>query len=428
MSMQSNLKERVAVRLKQRHRAEYRFKIYGVCAIGLAAVFLAVLFIIIVNTGSSAFKQTKILLHVDLAPDRFGGDSLPTEQTLEAANFHLLIKQSIYNAFPSVKSRGERRQLRNLLSSGAPYQLKDIVKNNPGVIGKTIEVWVTASDDVDMVFKGKVPSDADPALRRLTDQQMGWLSEMENVGTIETKFNTALFLSGDSREPELAGVGGALVGSFLSILVCISLAFPIGVLSAVYLEEFAPKNRYTDFIEVNINNLAAVPSIVFGLLGLAIFLNFFELPRSAPLVGGMVLSLMTLPTIIIASRASIKAVPPSIREAALALGASRIQTSFHHVLPLARPGIMSGTVIGIAQALGETAPLLMIGMVAFVVDIPGGILDAATALPVQVFLWSDIPERAFSERTAAAILILLAFTILMNMTAIILRRKFETRW
>ena len=235
-------------------------------------------------------------------------------------------------------------------------------------------------------------------------------------------------MSGDSREPELAGIGGALVGSFLSILVCIALALPIGVMSAVYLEEFAPKNRYTDLIEVNINNLAAVPSIVFGLLGLAIFLNMFDLPRSAPLVGGMVLSLMTLPTIIIASRASIKAVPPSIREAATALGASRVQVAFHHVVPLARPGIMSGTVIGVAQALGETAPLLMIGMVAFVVDIPGSILDAATALPVQVFLWSDIPERAFSERTAAAILILLAFTILMNLTAVILRRKFETSW
>ena len=424
----SILHERVQLRLRQRHLAEKRFKVYGIFSIGLAVVFIAVLFATIVNTGSSAFKQTKILLQVDLGGDQFGDTIPPKEKDIEAANFHLLTKRAIYKAFPTVTSRGGKRQLYRLLSSGAPFQLKDIVKQSPDVVGKTITVWVTASDDVDMVIKGKVPRDGGPDLRRLTDQQMGWLRELEKAGAITTKFNTALFLSGDSREPELAGIGGALVGSFLSILVCIALALPIGVMSAVYLEEFAPKNRYTDLIEVNINNLAAVPSIVFGLLGLAIFLNMFDLPRSAPLVGGMVLSLMTLPTIIIASRASIKAVPPSIREAATALGASWVQVALHHVVPLARPGIMSGTVIGVAQALGETAPLLMIGMVAFVVDIPGGILDAATALPVQVFLWSDIPERAFSERTAAAILILLAFTMLMNLTAVILRRKFETSW
>ncbi|MGH6717966.1 MAG: phosphate ABC transporter permease PstA, partial [Alphaproteobacteria bacterium] len=233
---------------------------------------------------------------------------------------------------------------------------------------------------------------------------------------------------GDSREPELAGVWGAMVGSFVTMIVALAVAFPLGSATAIYLEEFAPKNRWTDLIEVNINNLAAVPSIVFGLLGLAIFLNTFGLPRSAPLVGGMVLSLMTLPTIIIASRAALKAVPPSIREAARGIGASPLQVVFHHVLPLALPGILTGTIIGMAHALGETAPLLMIGMVAFVVDIPTGLTDAATVLPVQIFLWADSPERAFVEKTAAAILVLLGFLIAMNALAVILRHRTEVKW
>ncbi len=264
--------------------------------------------------------------------------------------------------------------------------------------------------------------------RRLTDKQIGWLHLMQDRGQIESAINSAFFTTGDSREPELAGIWGAAVGSFWTLMVTLVLSFPIGVMAAVYLEEFAPKNKWTDLIEVNINNLAAVPSIVFGLLGLAVFLNVFGLPRSAPVVGGLVLTLMTLPTIIIASRAALKSVPPSIREAALGMGASRIQAMTHHVLPLALPGMLTGTIIGMAQALGETAPLLMIGMVAFIVDIPGGPTDPATVLPVQIFLWADAPERAFVERTSAAIMVLLGFLITMNMAAVFLRKKFETRW
>ena len=248
------------------------------------------------------------------------------------------------------------------------------------------------------------------------------------MGRDEKKWNIEFFTTGDSRNPETAGIGGAIVGSSLTLLVTLLLAFPVGVAAAIYLEEFAPKNRINDMIEVNINNLAAVPSIIFGLLGLAIFLNFFGMPRSAPLVGGIVLALMTLPTIIIASRASIKSVPPSIKEGALALGATKIQAVFHHVVPLAMPGMMTGTIIGMARALGETAPLLMIGMVAFIVDVPRSITDPSTALPVQIFLWADSPERAFVEKTFAAILVLLIFLVIMNLTAILIRKRFEKKW
>ena len=276
--------------------------------------------------------------------------------------------------------------------------------------------------------KGAIRRELPESGRKVKDLQLGWYDRMEQEGRIETRFNTGFFSTGDSREPEQAGIWGAIVGSFLTMLVTLILAFPVGLAAAVYLEEFAPKNRLTDLIEVNINNLAAVPSIVFGLLGLAVFLNFFELPRSAPLVGGMVLALMTLPTIIIAARASLLAVPPSVREAALGLGASRVQVVSHHVLPLAMPGILTGTIIGMARALGETAPLLMIGMVAFIVDIPGGPTDASTVMPVQIYLWADSPERGFVEKTSGAVIVLLAFLVVMNASAVYLRKKFERRW
>jgi phosphate transport system permease protein len=286
-------------------------------------------------------------------------------------------------------------------------------------------VWVPASADVDMVVKGSIDRTLPEESRPVKDRELVWIDRLTETGRLQLKFNTALFTNGDSREPELAGIRGALMGSFYMLLVTVALAFPIGVAAAVYLEEFAPRNRWTDLIEVNINNLAAVPSIVFGLLGLAVFINWASLPRSSPLVGGLVLSLMTLPVIIIAARASIKAVPPSIKEAALGLGASKMQMVFQHVLPLALPGILTGTIIGMARALGETAPLLMIGMVAFIVDIPQGPLDPSAALPVQVFLWADSPERAFVERTSAAIIVLLGFLLVMNLTAVLLRRRFE---
>jgi len=298
----------------------------------------------------------------------------------------------------------------------------------PELVGTTVDIWVPADDNVDMLIKGHIDRDLPESDRLLDNRQIEWVDQLVTRGRIEKRLNTAFFTNGDSRDAELAGIWGAAVGSFYTLIVTLALSFPIGVMAAVYLEEFAPKNRWTDLIEVNINNLAAVPSIVFGLLGLAVFINFFELPRSAPLVGGLVLTLMTLPTIIIASRSALKSVPPSIREAALGMGASRMQTVAHHVLPLSLPGMLTGTIIGMAQALGESAPLLMIGMVAFIVDVPGGPTDPATVLPVQIFLWADAPERAFVERTSAAIMVLLAFLISMNALAVYLRKKFERRW
>lgn len=303
-----------------------------------------------------------------------------------------------------------------------------MVKENPALIGTTQTVWLTATSEVDLFMKGKIDETISEDLRRLKDQDIGWIETLKDKDIIKRKFNTALFTNGDSREPEMAGILGAAFGSFFSLLVCFLISFPLGILTAVYLEEYAKKTRLTDFIEVNINNLAAVPSIVFGLLGLSIFLNFFHLPRSTPLVGGMVLALMTLPTIIIASRSILRSVPNSIRDAALGLGASKTQTTFHHVVPLALPGMLTGTILGMARALGETAPLLMIGMVAFIVDIPKGVTDVATSLPVQIFLWADSPEKGFVERTSAAIIVLLVFLVLMNLLAVYLRRKLERRW
>ena len=329
---------------------------------------------------------------------------------------------------PGVTGRSERRELYRLVSIGAGYQLRDRVRADPSLVGSTISVWVPASSNVDMLVKGNIDPTIDESLRPISDAQVAWVESLRDAERIEKHFNKALFSNGDSREPELAGIKGALMGSFYMLVVTVVLAFPIGVAAAIYLEEFAPKSRWSDLIEVNINNLAAVPSIVFGLLGLAVFINWMALPRSAPLVGGLVLSLLTLPVIIIASRAAIQSVPPSIREAALGLGASKMQVVFHHVLPLALPGMLTGTIIGMSRALGESAPLLMIGMVAFIVDVPGGFTDPATALPVQVYLWADSPERAFAERTSAAIIVLLGFLLVMNLAAVIIRKRMERKW
>jgi len=408
--------------LARRYRAERRFKMLGVAAISASLLFLAILFINIIGNGYTAFQQTFVELEVFFDPELFQNESL------SSANYPGLVKQTLRRMFPDVSGRSEKRKLYGLVSSGAGFQLRDIAMADPHVVGKTLRVWVPADDDVDMLVKGHFRRDVPESERRLTDRQLAWIDQLAAAGKIEKRFNRIFFTSGDSREPELAGIWGAAVGSFFTLVVTLALSFPIGVAAAIYLEEFAPKNRWTDVIEVNINNLAAVPSIVFGLLGLAIFLNFFGFPRSAPLVGGLVLTLMTLPTIIIASRASLKSVPPSIREAALGIGASKMQMVFHHVLPLALPGMLTGTIIGMAQALGETAPLLMIGMVAFIVDIPGSFTDPSTVLPVQIYLWADSPERAFVERTSAAIMVLLAFLIVMNAAAVYLRKRFERRW
>ena len=408
----------VEASLGRRYRAEKRFRRLGLAAIVASMLFLAFLFISIVGKGYSAFYQTFVRIDVEFDPEVLRQDALKT------ADYPGLIKKSLRAMFPNVSGRKEKRSLYQLVSTGAAFQIRDMILRDPSLIGKTVAVWVPADDDVDMLKKGHL----ERGTGRLNADQLAWIDRLQADGRIEKKLNRAFFTNGDSRDPELAGVWGAVMGSFFTLVVTLMLSFPIGVSAAVYLEEFAPRNRWTDLIEVNINNLAAVPSIVFGLLGLAVFLNFFGLPRSAPVVGGLVLALMTLPTIIIASRSALTAVPPSIREAALGVGASKMQMVVHHVLPLALPGMMTGTIIGMARALGETAPLLMIGMVAFIVDIPSGFTDPATALPVQIYLWADSPERAFVERTSAAIIVLLGFLILMNGAAILLRKRFERRW
>ena len=418
----------MARRLAKRRAAERRFRACGVVAIALAIAALVALFTSIVGNGYTAFQQTHIRLEVTYDPEVLGIGEARDTRTLSGANYPGLVKKTMRDMFPDVKGRKARRALYGIVSSGAAFMLRERVLADPGLIGQTRRIWVPADDDVDMLIKGHIDRHAPEAERRVKDDQIAWITALEEAGRIEKRFNTTFFTAGDSREPELAGIRGAAAGSFFTLLVTLLLSFPIGVAAAVYLEEFAPTNRLTDLIEVNINNLAAVPSIIFGLLGLAVFINFFGLPRSAPLVGGLVLTLMTLPTIIIASRAALKSVPPSIREAALGMGASKMQTIMHHVLPLAMPGMLTGTIIGMAQALGESAPLLMIGMVAFIVDVPGGPLDPSTVLPVQIFLWADSPERAFVERTSAAIMVLLAFLITMNALAVILRRRFERRW
>jgi phosphate transport system permease protein len=408
--------------LKRRYSAERRFRFYGLAAIVLSLVFLALLFVSIVAKGYSAFSQTYIRLAVFFDPEVLKQD------TLVNADYVALVRESLFKKFPQVEGRQDKRQLNSLVSSGSVYQLRDMVLKDPELIGQTVEVWVPADDDIDMLIKGHFRRDLPESERRVSDKQIAWIERLEAERRLERKFNTTFLTAGDSREPELAGIWGAVSGSFFTLVITLVLSFPIGVATAVFLEEFAKKNRWTDLIEVNINNLAAVPSIVFGLLGLAVFLNFFGLPRSAPLVGGLVLTLMTLPTIIIASRSALTAVPPSIREAALGVGASKMQMVVHHLLPLALPGMLTGTIIGMARALGESAPLLMIGMVAFIVDTPKGFTDPATVLPVQIYLWADSPERAFVERTSAAIMVLLAFLVVMNAGAIILRKKFERRW
>jgi len=408
--------------LAKRYRAERRFRLYGLTAILIGLLCLAILFISIVGNGYKAFQQTYLELEVFFDP------ALLDQHNLSTADYTGLVKSNLRTMFPEVRGRSDKRQLYKLISPGGAFQLRKMVLRDPDIIGRNISVWVPADDDVDMLMKGHFKADVAESSRRLSDKQLAWIEQLKEQGKIRKEFNKTFFTAGDSREPELAGIWGAAVGSFFALLVTLLLSFPIGVAAAVYLEEFAPKNRWTDLIEVNINNLAAVPSIVFGLLGLAVFLNFFGFPRSAPLVGGLVLTLMTLPTIIIASRAALQSVPPSIREGALGVGASKMQMVVHHVLPLALPGMLTGTIIGMARALGETAPLLMIGMVAFIVDIPGGLTDPSTVLPVQIYLWADSPERAFVERTSAAIMVLLVFLMLMNAAAIVLRRKFEKRW
>ncbi|MDQ1302121.1 MAG: phosphate transport system permease protein [Pseudomonadota bacterium] len=422
-------RRRVDASLRRRYRSEQLFRLYGLGSVCLGVVFLLVLFGTIIGSGYSAFRQGFVRLDVHFDADLIDPDGGRDLDVLSAADYSLLVKAALRELVPEVASRAEKRELNGLVSSGAVFELRDTVMADAQILGQTRSLWLPLSGDVDLWIKARSAGKSGEDMGgKLSANQRAWLERLQADDRIELRFNRTFFTSGDSREPELAGIWGATKGSFFMLLVTLLLSFPLGVAAAIYLEEFARRSWWVDIVEVNINNLAAVPSIVFGLLGLAVFINFFGLPRSAPLVGGLVLTLMTLPVVIIASRAAIKAVPPSVREAALGIGASQMQMVFHHVLPLALPGMLTGAIIGMARALGESAPLLMIGMVAFIVDVPGGPMSPSTALPVQIYLWADSPERAFVARTSAAIMVLLAFLLVMNASAVWLRSRFERRW
>lgn len=413
-------------RLKRRYRSDFWLRLAGIGSIGLAVGLLGVLIAALVAEGRRAFVKTTITYEVFVDPAQI------VREDMLNSNWRLISRNSLVAQFPEVESRAEQRLISRIPTSDAQYKIRDVVMADPSLIGQRFKVTVPVSDAYDQLAKGRINRAAPEEERTLNDRQIAWFEKLKAQGAIKTAFNWALFANADSRSPENAGLLAGIIGSFYMLLVCLVVAFPVGIAAAVYLEEFAPKNRWTDLIEVNINNLAAVPSIVFGLLGLAVFLNFFNLPRSTPLVGGLVLALMSLPTIIIATRAALKAVPPSIREAALGVGASKHQVVFDHVLPLAMPGILTGTIIALAHALGETAPLMLIGMQAFITSAPvlgpEAILTPATTLPTQIYIWSDNPERGFTAMTSAAILVLLTFLVMMNGLAIYLRNRFERKW
>ncbi len=413
---------RMQARIRRRYRSEAIFRGVGLGALVLAAAFLAFLLFDIVSKGWTGFLRTEAQVAITFDPaalmvDRETATSPAGRHALMSADYQILIAEA------ADKALGE-----GVLSEGAWLTARDYLVENPGDLGRTVKLWMPTSSKFDLLAKGLIDRNVAEEQRPVSDAEIANFDRLSQAGLLRTGFNKVFVTSADSTEPELAGVWGAALGSLLTLAITLAISFPIGVLAAIYLEEYAPKNRLTDLIEVSINNLAAVPSIIFGLLGLAVFLNSFGLPRSAPIVGGLTLALMTLPVIVIAARVSIKAVPPSIRDAALGVGASRVQVVFHHVLPLALPGILTGTIIGMARALGETAPLLMIGMRAFISDVPTGIANPATVLPVQIFLWSDDVARGFVEKTSAAIIVLLVFLLLMNAAAVYLRNKFERRW
>jgi phosphate transport system permease protein len=411
-------------RIRRRYRSERIFRYLGLGALSLAAAFLAFLLYTIASAGLTGFQRTDIKLTVAFDPTTMNVDAATARgpggrAALQAIDYQALLADAVTRSLGSAEG---------VVSEGAWLRLRDVLMENPGLIGNRADIWVPATSDFDLLAKGVIDRDTPADQRSASDALIAQHDRLKDEGRVRTAFNTSFLSNADSTDPELAGVWGAAKGSLLTLFVTLLISFPVGVLAAIYLEEYAPKNRLTDLIEVSINNLAAVPSIIFGLLGLAVFLNFFNMPRSAPIVGGLTLALMTLPVIVIAGRIAIKSVPPSIRDGALAVGASPVQVVFHHVLPLALPGILTGTIIGMARALGETAPLLMIGMRAFIADVPSGLANPATVLPVQIFLWSDDVQRGFVEKTSAAIIVLLIFLLLMNGLAIYLRNKFERRW
>lgn len=409
-------------RIRKRYRSESIFRAMGVLALSLAAGFLIFLLSTIIYSGWNSFRQTQISVPVSIDPAVLG---VTAEQA--KANPALLRKAN----FPGVVEKSASRSIGMsppAISEGAWIAVRSKVMEDPSLIGKTVDMWLISTSNIDQLAKGNFDLSAPEGDRAVTNDEIATWKRLDGEGRLRTTLNTSFLTGADSVDPELAGIWGALKGSLLTIAVTLLLSFPIGILAAIYLEEFAPKNFWTDIVEVSINNLAAVPSIIFGLLGLAVFLNTMHMPRSAPVVGGLTLALMTLPVIVIASRSAIKAVPPSIRDAALGIGASRVQVVFHHVLPLALPGMLTGTILGMARALGETAPLLMIGMRAFMTSVPGGFGEPATVLPVQIFIWSDNVQRGFVEKTSGAIICLLVVLLLVNWLAIYVRNKFEVRW
>ena len=419
--------KRVAASMAKRKKSERNFQLLGRGAIAVALACLVVLFSSIFSKGLPGFFQYYVEIEVDIDREKLDPTGIFSQQSLYDGDARGVIRSALYAAV-GAEGRSNKRAAGKLISPGAEQRLRKMVYNDPSLMDTTQTLRFAMDDDVDSFLRGFINRETPEKDRRINDRMVEYIDRLQADGKIIYAFSDYLIFGSASRNPEMAGIYGAFIGSILTLSVCLVLAFPIGVATAIYLEEIAPKNRITEIVEININNLAAVPSVVFGILGLAVFIGIFGMPRSIPLIGGVVLALMTLPTIIISSRAAIRAVPPSVREAALGVGASQIQTIFHHVIPLAMPGMLTGTIIGMAQALGETAPLLMIGMVAFIVDVPGSVTDPGTVLPVQIFMWADFAERMFVQKTSAAIIVLLAFLITMNAAAIVVRKKLERRW
>lgn len=425
--MTNNL-DRVELSLVGRKRSERLFKFYGFLGILIAFLFLITILYSVISQGQKAFFTTFIKVNIFFDSEIIDPQNQRNDEDIRYANFNKIITESLKKKFSENFNKNDSKELSSFISSSEADYLSEFVVKNKDYIGKYKNMWLLASSKIDVIVKNPEMEDLDEEDRLISDKQLGWLNQIRLNKELKKELNKNFFTKADSTEPEQAGIWGSLVGSFLTLLITLVLSFPVAVAAGVFLEELAPKNKFTEFLEVNINNLAAVPSIIYGLLGLAIFLNIMHLPRSAPIVGGMVLALMTLPTIIIATRSSLKGVPPSIREAAIGLGATRFQSVVDHVLPLAIPGIMTGTIIGMSRALGESAPLLMIGMVAFIVDVPTTFLDSSTALPVQIYLWKSTAARGFVELTAAGVIVLLVFLILMNGLAVFIRQKFEKKW
>jgi len=411
----------------KRRSKDNRLKLYGRIAIGLAVCFLLFLFYSIFTKGYPGFFQYYVTLDINFDRDRIDPKGDLSDNSLFDGEASKIVNESLFSIIEP-KGRKAKKQAKKIVSSGKDVRIAKMVKNDPSLFGTITKVKFALDDDIDSFLRGYIKRETPESERRISDKVIGFVDKLNQDGRITYEFSDYILKGSASGNPEMAGIKGAFIGSMLTLSVCLLISFPLGVATAVYLEEIAKKNRITEFIEVNINNLAAVPSVVFGIMGLAIFISIFGMPRSIPLVGGMVLALMTLPTIIISSRAAIRAVPPSVRDAAYGIGASKLQVIFHHVIPLAMPGMLTGTIIGMAQALGETAPLLMIGMVAFIVDIPNSVMDPGTVLPVQIFMWADFAERMFIQKTSAAIIVLLGFLISMNALAVYLRKKLERRW